>query len=229
MKFINFKSNFNNLGEVRRKVEITKIVSDEFIERTLDISVDYSELCLDAFLEDNILKQIPIVKSVLSFYNIGSSLKERHNVKKILTFFHQLHVKEINQEKYESFKNRFKLDKNYQNKVVETVVLYNEKFLQVEKSKILANLIASYIDEDLSWEELQDILVVLENMHPKGFIFLEKMSKEQYWSNHDRNQYEEPFMFACGIGHRHGSKFTINTLGRKFYEFGIRPLNKSTF
>mgnify|MGYP000039925225 FL=1 len=71
--------------------DITKLVTNEISTKTLDLGIDYSELALDEFLKNGVLKEIPFVKSVVSFYNIGNSIINRHNTKKILTFFKEFH------------------------------------------------------------------------------------------------------------------------------------------
>ena len=207
-------------------VDITNVVSREIIEKTVDITIDYSELGIDTILQESLLKEIPLVKSVLSFYNITNSIIDRHNVIKLLTFFREFHRKEINLEKLNAFKAKFSQNIKYQNKVVETIILLNERFLQIKKSKILANLLIAHIEENITWQELQDISFVLDSIHPKGFEFLEKMSKGPFWGYHGNDEAGEPFMTACGIGHRHGSKFTISPIGQKLFKFGLKPLTE---
>lgn len=198
--------------------DITNLVTNEISVKTLDLAIDYSELALDEFLKDGILKEIPFVKSIVSFYNIGNSVIDRHKSKKILTFFKEFHSSEIEFEKLEKFKQKFSKNIDYQNQVVETIILLNERFLQTEKSKILAKLIISHIEEKISWNELTDLSIVLDNIHPKGFLFLDKMAKESNFAKKEREQVGEALMIACGIGNRHGTLFMINELGMKFYE-----------
>jgi len=157
-----------------KQTDITKIVSDEIVNSSIDLGVDYSEIALDEFLDNGLLKDIPFVKSVVGFYNITNSIIDRHKAKKILTFFKEFHSKKIDLEKLDAFKLKFNQDKKYRDRVVEIIVLLNERFLQDEKSKILANLIIAHIEDKISWIDLKDISVVLDNIHPKGFAFLEK-------------------------------------------------------
>ncbi|OYX25553.1 MAG: hypothetical protein B7Z06_07095 [Flavobacteriales bacterium 32-35-8] len=211
---------------MKKKNDINEIVSNEILKRTIDISIDYSELSLDAFLEEGLLKEIPFVKSIVGFYNISNSIIERHKVNKILTFFKTFHEGNIDGEKLEKFKEKFSADKKYQNKVIEIIILLNERFLQIEKSKILANLLLAHIKNELSWEEFQDISMILEVIHPRGFDFLHLISKELNWANQSpRINVDEVFMIACGIGYRHGSRFYISHYGQKLFNFGIKPLN----
>lgn len=214
--------NYSQSANINNSTDISKIVSNEIMSKTLDIGIDYSEIALDNFLKDGVLKELPFVKSVVSFYNIVNSVIDRHKTKKILTFFKEFHSTEIEPKKIEKFKEKFNSDNDYHNQVVETITLLNERFLQIEKSKILAKLIIAHIEDRITWDELADLTIVLDNIHPKGFPFLDKMANEHNFANHGRDQVGEALMFACGIGHRQGTKFMINELGKKFYENGLR-------
>ena len=206
----------------KSSTDINKIVSDEIVEKSIDLSIEYSEIALDEFLKDGILKEIPIVKSIVSFYNISSSIIDRHKTKKILTFFKEFHSKHIDEKKLEVFKNKFNSDDAYRRKVVETIVLLNERFYHIEKTKILANLFISYIEEEITWQEFVDISFVLDNFHPRGFTYLKALFEVEFKDRHKDAHEGEGLMFACGIGYRFGNRFTINSLGKKFYNFGLK-------
>ena len=178
---------------------INDLVKNEIIEKTIDLTTDYFELGLDAFLDENLLKEIPLVKSLVTFYNIASSVKDRHNVKKILTFFQEFHKQTIDPEKYKEFLHKFISHQSYNKKVVETIILLNERFLEIEKSKVLANLTRAHIEGNLSWAEFENIYVVLDSIHTVGFLFLKKMAELGWHSHQLRDEKNEPLMLACGI------------------------------
>ena len=50
--------------------DINHIVSKEITEKTLDLSIDYTEIALDHFISNQILTEVPIIKSIVAFYNI---------------------------------------------------------------------------------------------------------------------------------------------------------------
>lgn len=162
---------------------ITASIKNEIIKPTIDISTDYSEVALDSLLDEGLLKDIPIIKTIVGFYNITQSINSRYNIKKILTFFQYLHRGTIDATKHEQFLTKFNNDKEYQRKIVETIVILNERFLEIEKSKIYANLIRSHIEGNLSWSELQNISTILNNINMAGLPFLEKMARNN-WSYH---------------------------------------------
>ena len=206
------------------ETDITIIISDEIKSKSLDLAIDFSEIAVDEFIKTNILTEIPIVKSVVAFYNVSKSVVDRHKVKKILTFFQEFNRGQIDDLKYNQFMQKFNSDESYKNQVVETILLLNERFLQVEKSKILANLIIAHINEDLSWKDLIDVSIVLDSIHPKGFFLLKIMADEPHWSSQIiSNNPDEALLIACGIANRSGTKFSVVELGQQLYNFGLKP------
>jgi hypothetical protein len=211
------------MSEQKRNLPIIKPVENEILNPAVDLSIDYAEIALDSFLDNDAISEIPIVKSIVGVAKIGISIKERYDLKKLLTFFKEFQSGNISNENRLAFNEKFNSNEKYRTEVVETIVLLNERFLDLKKSKILANLMNAHINNNLTWNELTDISIILDNIHPKAFLFLKEMS-EQNWSNHDRNLENEPLMFSCGIGHRHGSKFSISKMGQDLFNYGIKPL-----
>ena len=49
------------------------------------IAGEYTELGLDALIEDGLFKDIPIVSTAMAIYRIGKSVRERHHISKLIT------------------------------------------------------------------------------------------------------------------------------------------------
>ena len=177
-------------------------------------------------MKNGIVKDIPFMGIITSFYNIRSSILARRNVTKIITFFQEFNSKEIDHTKYNQFRHKFNTDSKYRDEIVETILVLNERFLQIEKSKILANLVLAHINDDLTWAEFSDLSFILDNIHPKCFFLLKEMSTQQYWrSTIIQSPPDEALIIASGIGLRENSNFVIVELGQKLYRFGIEPSN----
>ncbi len=204
---------------------LIKAVEKEIFDPTLDLGIEYAELGLDAMMDTGILKEIPIVKSLYSVYSIYNSVTDRFRIKKILTFLKQLSSKTIEPEKLEKFKQSLE-DKKYHDEVLETVILLNERFLHVEKSKILANFFRCLIEEKITYSDFLYLTSILDAIQLRGLTYLKE------WGNVSRDFVgmrdvaieEIPLLLSCGIGYIHGSGIMINDMGRKFFNFGISPL-----
>lgn len=196
----------------------------EIFEKTLDLSIDYEELSLDQFINDEILKEIPIVKTLITFYKVSSSIIARHNVKKIIVFLQQIHLRNIDSKKLDAFKQKFQSNKSFKNNTLETILVLLEKFIDIEKSKILANFFAAYIAENISWDEFRKMSFILNSLNPAAHGFLENIITKKEKVTVRQNYEGEALLLASGIGSTFEDRFRLGNIGERFYEFGIKPL-----
>jgi hypothetical protein len=54
------------------------------------LAKDYTEIALDSMLNDGLLKDIPIIGSVMGIFKIGTTIRENHTIRKIATFLNCL-------------------------------------------------------------------------------------------------------------------------------------------
>ncbi|MCF7569644.1 hypothetical protein L3X37_14955 [Sabulilitoribacter arenilitoris] len=207
---------------------LTNSFENEIFNTTSELSQDYAELALDSLTSESLLSEIPIVKSLVSFYKITSSIVDRHNVKKILVFLEEFHSKNIDENKLKEFKGKFKENPKHRNQVLETILLLNEKFIDTEKSKILANLFSAHVEDNLTWEEFIKMSFILTNLNPAGYKFLEKyVDKESSIRTKLHESIEgEALLMACGIGTMFDLQFKPTRTAIKLYEYGLKPLKK---
>jgi hypothetical protein len=212
-----------------REENLTNSIEKEIFNTTTELTQDYAELALDTIANESLLSEIPIVKSLVSFYKITSSIVDRHNVKKILMFLEEFHSKSINENKLKIFKKKFSENTKHRNHVLETILLLNEKFIDTEKSKILANLFSAHIEGNLTWEEFFKLSFVLSNLNPAGYKFLEKSADKN--TNIKMKMFEliegEALLMACGIGTKFEERFKPTKTGINLYEYGLKPLKKN--
>ncbi|MGJ8666998.1 MAG: hypothetical protein ACSHW7_11560 [Patiriisocius sp.] len=211
-----------------REENLTDSIEKEIFNTTSELTQEYTELALDTLTYESLLSEIPIVRSLVSFYKITSSIVDRHNVKKILIFLEEFHSKSIDENKLKKFKEKFSDNTKHRNHVLETILLLNEKFIDTEKSKILANLFSAHIEDNLTWEEFFKLSFMLSNLNPAGYRFLERFVEKN--TNIKMKMSEliegEALLMACGIGTKFEEQFKPTKTGIKLYEYGIKPLKK---
>lgn len=211
---------------------LTGAFSNEIISTTIDLTTDYSELVMDEFLVDGVLKEIPFIKTIYGIGKIGWSIRERFFVKKLFVFLQEFHSGKIDEKKLNEFKTKLEKDVKYKNKVTEQVMIFTDSFLTVEKSKILAKLLKSHIEGKFEWEHFLHLSVCLNSIHPKVFPFLEKLSHHNFTIAEDpkhrgleRDVENETLLSASGIAYQFSawsSGFSIAQIGKDLYNFGIK-------
>lgn len=115
-----------------------------------DILPDVTEAVIDQFLEDGILKDIPIVKTCIQMVKTSHSIRDWFLLKKLIRFFNEL--EKITQEE----KNTFFEDLDTNDKIVENIgnlcIFYLDKYDHEDKAKMIGKLLRAYINRSIDLE-----------------------------------------------------------------------------
>lgn len=177
-------------------------VSEELVETTMDLAVDYSEIALDSIFDDSILEEVPIIKTIVSTYKIGKSIQERHFVKKLTIFLKEFHSGKIDEKKLQDFKQKFSTNNKYQSQVMEHITVFNDRFIDSQKSVILANLFSAYIEDKMDWTFYTELAHCLERLSPNALTLIKTLSKQKFNIPIDDELddiYVKGVFFAAGI------------------------------
>lgn len=134
-----------------------KSLSVAFGESIKEISVevvsDYAEIALDSVLEDGLLKDFPIISTVVALFKVGSSVLDRHNLKKLYIFLNEINKGIATEEKRENYKEKFKANDKFRNSEIEYLLVLINRYISYDKPQMLAKLYMAYLDEVIMWEE----------------------------------------------------------------------------
>lgn len=117
------------------------------------ISKEYAELSLDAFVEDGLFKDIPIVSTVVSIYRIGKSIRERHHLAKLIAFLNEINKGITDDERRQSYREKFASNEEFRNQELEYILILIDRYLSFDKPHMLAKLYLAYLDGEIIWEE----------------------------------------------------------------------------
>ena len=141
------------------------LFNDEFKE----LSVDFGEMALDQlialFLEDaalGVLKDIPLIQSLLTIRRTALGIREYFNLKKQLAFIQALQRGNPDPGGVQQRREAARLGKKWFRDEVETTLLYLDRQNKVEKAIIMAELYKDLLNNTITFLEYQDYLCVLE-------------------------------------------------------------------
>lgn len=214
--------------KIDENLDVTSSFEKEIFNKSFDLSVDFAEIGIDLVTTSEIVNIVPGLKTIATFYSITQSINSRYNFKKILVFLKQFHTQQINPKALKKFRTKLDLDSKYRQEILETTLVLIEKFTDLEKSKILANLLSAHINEDLTWEEYCKITFILNQLNPSGYISLIKHSNKELRKSMTMLEYieGESFLIACGIGTKFEDNLKITNSGYKLYKFGLKYLEQ---
>ena len=140
--------------------------ADSLTEDAISCIGDYTEIGLDAVMDDGILKDIPIVSTAVAIYKIGSSIKERHNLKKLLVFIKELNNGIVDEKKRKEYQQKFKSNKKFRNQEIEYLLILIDRYISYDKPQMLAKLYLAYLDSGIKWDEFTQYAEVIDRLLP---------------------------------------------------------------
>ena len=156
----------NTLIEESLTLSLSKTLSQELIEPTLDLSIEYGEILIDEILDNNDLSGIPILSTLMSVHKLSRSIQNAHFSKKFLVFLKEFHSGDIDKQKLNKFKNNLNSKKDYQEKIIEHLIVYIDRVESVKKAGFLAKLFHAYINNKFDWETYCHLSASIEILHP---------------------------------------------------------------
>lgn len=213
--------------------EIVPEFNDSLVIDSSDIVGDYLELGIDSILENDSLKEIPIIKTFISVGKIAKSIRERNIIKNLAIFINELNSGKINKEKLSRHREELRKSPKKAEKELGRILIILEQTIDNIKSSILGKLYKSYINQEIDW----DIFIEFSEITNRLFMFdiniLKVMWSQAY--NTYIEQKDDNFrierMYSLGIignifpsmnetKHLHGR--VLNGLGKKYCDIIFR-------
>lgn len=219
--------------------EIVQSTAKTIYNYNLDTAIDIAEIGLDSFFDDSLFKDLPIAKTICGFVKTGIAIREKYFFKKTLIFINQLNNNEISNENYQQYKEKLKNNDKYLLKELEYVLIIIDRNVDYKKNIILANLYFNYIDKKITWEQFQELSIIVDNIFLSDLKELENIYNRQMLTMNDINNkisfrrlktqnlvedIETTFRSREGMDIvRYGSDYDyqITELGRLLFEYGL--------
>ena len=180
---------------ISNEYTLSQSFCDSIKEELIDIVGELSEVGLDTITEDEGLKSIPFISTAISLYKIGTTIREKHHLKKLVAFIMEIN-KNIDNDKREKYIKKFNENKKFRKKELEYIIIILDRYLNHDKSKWLAKLYIAYLSNNLTWIEFLQYSEIINNFLPGDEIFL-KYDRVPKDSRYSYNVYVERF---CAMG-----------------------------
>lgn len=129
-------------------VKITETLKDDNFQ---DVIMDLGETAIDTIFDDGVLKEVPILGSVLGLARATMTIQDKLFAKKLLTFLVQL--KNTDTKSRNEQVDKIENDPSYKTKVGEKLLYIIDKCEDNEKAAYIGKLFQCYIEEKLNYEE----------------------------------------------------------------------------
>lgn len=156
------------------KENLVGSLEDSLTENMFDTVGDLAEVGLDAVMDDGILKDIPILSTVVGLYRIGYTIRERHEIKQLALFVAELNRGCTDESKRKQLLEKLNSDTRKSKQEIEYILVVLDNYLEYEKSQMLAKLYIAYLEETITWAEFAEYASMVKQLIPGDLKLLEE-------------------------------------------------------
>lgn len=145
------------------------------------LGVDLLEIGIDSFLDVEIIKEIPMIKTVLSLGKTVVNIKDRNLMKNTLIFIKELNSGKINSKSYEKYKKKME-NPRIAEKELGRVLIILDRLIDNVKVMFLSRLFKGYVEEDIDWIEFCDFSEIIDRFLISDFdSFLQAFNRQKIY------------------------------------------------
>ena len=128
--------------------ELTDTIKNENFQELIG---EISENVMDNLLDDEILKDIPLVGLLFKFKNVVSNIQDKLFAKKLLTLLKEL--ENVSTEKRNEQINKIDSNSEYKTKVGEKLLFIINNCEDSEKSIVIGKIFKAFLEEKINYDD----------------------------------------------------------------------------
>lgn len=213
--------------------KLTQDFANSLIVSAEDGIKDCMELGIDSFIEDGVLKEFPIVSTIVSGLKIAKNIYDRNLLKQTLTFIDELNNGSLSKDELIKYQLTIQNNNKKCEEELGRVMIYLNSFLDKEKSIMLAKLFKVYIKQQINWDSFCEFSEIINRIFIQDLHILHKIKNRDIdlmFSREDEFRAER--LYSIGLigmsfkaltygdiknGHINSGR-TISPLGKQFCE-----------
>lgn len=125
---------------------------------------DYLEIGIDSLMNEGILKELPIVNTIVGVLKVGKNVHDRNLLKQTLTFINEFNNNQISEDKLERYKLTIEMNLKRCEEELGRILLLLNNFIDKEKSVMLAKLFKAYVEKIVSWNEFCEYSEIINRL-----------------------------------------------------------------
>lgn len=167
--------------------EIVPEFNDSLVIDSSDIISDYLELGIDSILDNDSLKEIPIIKTFIGIGKITKSIRERNLMKNLAIFINELNSGNIDKEKLKKHKEELNQNPKKAEKELGRILIILEQTIDNLKSSILGKLYKAYINQEIDWDLFVEFSEITNRLYINDLSILSLIFKNQLSDTSNRS------------------------------------------
>lgn len=158
---------------------VTELKDSLFNDDIADLCIDLTEIGIDSVMDDGVLAEVPIDKTIVALSKTGLAIRERNMLKQTLAFIRAFNSETISDEQLQKYKDKM-TDNKYAEKELGRVLYLLDRNIDNVKSAILGKIFNAYVNGKMGWDKFCELSEVNERMLVSDYKMLLSDEKMQY-------------------------------------------------
>ena len=164
-----------------------------------DIGLEYLELEIDSILKDGILKDIPIVRTIIGFGKLAQNIHDRNLLLQTLSFIQELNSGTITPEKYNEYRTKWTVDPHFREQELGYILIILNRNIDITKSKLEAKFYSAYIDQIINWDDFCELCEITTRLFVSDIGILRKAYRNGGVSESSGITYKHDRLVSIGL------------------------------
>lgn len=176
---------------------------DSLLLDTSNILQDYAEIGIDSFLDNDILKEIPIVKSVISVKRIVDNITDRNLLKNMVIFISELNTGNVDKRKMKKHLKALENPKKAEKELGRFLIILNQTY-DNEKSVLYGKIYKAFINQRISWNEVVEFSEIVSRIFVQDLnvlkdLYMKKPFAVSNFTPEGLNMFRIDRLYSLGI------------------------------
>lgn len=135
-----------------------------FSDQIKDISVDYLELGVDLLFKNEVIKEIPIVKTLVAAGKVGQLVWERNLINQLISFINGYNTNNFDPKKIEKKIKELKNNPKKLNQELSRIIFILNKNIENKKAYYLGKMYCAYLSGIIKWDKFCEMSEVNDRL-----------------------------------------------------------------
>lgn len=162
---------------------------------------DYIEVGIDSFINDGILKDIPIVNTIVAVLKVGKNVHDRNLLRQTLTFIKEFNSGNIPKDELVAYRSTIENNPKKCEEELGRILILLNSYVDREKTIMLARLYKSYVVKEINWKEFCEYSETINRIYIQDIEVLNQIYEGKVISDSDVENYRLDRLLAVGLIH----------------------------
>lgn len=187
-------------------------MNNNTLDNIESISLDGIESLTDIILKNEIIEKVPIANIASAIIKTGEMIYNKNLFRQTVSFIESLNKQEISKEKVEKYKEKVFKNEKRESEEIERVLLYLNKNIDTEKSRLLAKFYASYVNQEINWNKFCEYATIINQIFIEDLPIIYDIYKDEETKVVIYENYKISRLMSTGLLSNYSGAITVQEL-----------------